>query len=79
MKAGTAQKLTLNMITTSVMVKLGRVKGNKMVDMQLSNDKLVDRGTKMVMAETGLSYDEAKALLEKHGSVRKAVERSATA
>lgn len=74
MKAGTAQKLTLNMITTSVMVKLGRVKGNKMVDMQLSNDKLVDRGTKMVMAETGLSYDEAKALLEKHGSVRKAVE-----
>lgn len=76
MKAGTAQKLTLNMITTSVMVKLGKVKGNKMVDMQLSNDKLVDRGTKMVMAETGLSYDEAKAQLEKHGSVRKAVEAS---
>lgn len=74
MKAGTAQKLTLNMITTSVMVKLGRVKGNKMVDMQLSNDKLVDRGTKMVMAETGLDYDAANALLQKHGSVRKAVE-----
>lgn len=76
MKAGTAQKLTLNMITTSVMVKLGRVKGNKMVDMQLSNDKLVDRGTKMVMAETGLNYVDAKAQLEKHGSVRKAVEAS---
>ncbi|MEZ4722453.1 MAG: N-acetylmuramic acid 6-phosphate etherase [Flavobacteriales bacterium] len=76
MKAGTAQKLTLNMITTSVMVKLGRVKGNKMVDMQLSNDKLVDRGTKMVMAETGLSYEEANALLLKEGSVRKAVEKN---
>jgi len=76
MKAGTAQKLTLNMITTSVMVKLGRVKGNKMVDMQLSNDKLVDRGTKMVMTETGLSYEKANALLISKGSVRKAVEVS---
>jgi N-acetylmuramic acid 6-phosphate etherase len=76
MKAGTAQKLTLNMITTSVMVKLGKVKGNKMVDMQLSNDKLVDRGTKMVMAETGLDYEDAKAQLEMHGSVRKAVDAS---
>ena len=76
MKAGTAQKLTLNMITTSVMVKLGRVKGNKMVDMQLSNDKLVDRGTKMVMTETGLSYEKANALLISEGSVRKAVEAS---
>jgi len=76
MKAGTAQKLTLNMITTSVMVKLGRVKGNKMVDMQLSNDKLVDRGTKMVMTETGLSYEKANALLISEGSVRKAVEVS---
>ena len=76
MKAGTAQKLTLNMITTSVMVKLGRVKGNKMVDMQLSNDKLVDRGTKMVMTETGLSYEKANALLILEGSVRKAVEAS---
>lgn len=74
MKAGTAQKLTLNMITTSAMVKLGRVKGNRMVDMQLSNDKLVDRGTKMVMAETGLAYEQANALLLEHGSVRKAVE-----
>lgn len=76
MKAGTAQKLTLNMITTSVMVKLGKVKGNRMVDMQLSNDKLVDRGTKMVMAETGLSYEAANRLLLEHGSVRKAVEAS---
>ncbi len=74
MKAGTAQKLTLNMITTSVMVKLGRVKGNKMVDMQLSNDKLVDRGTNMVMAETGLDYATANALLLSEGSVRKAVD-----
>ncbi len=76
MKAGTAQKLALNMITTSVMVKLGRVKGNKMVDMQLSNDKLVDRGTKMVMTETGLSYEKANALLISEGSVRKAIEVS---
>jgi len=74
MKAGTAQKLALNMITTSVMVKLGRVKGNRMVDMQLSNEKLVDRGTKMVMAETGLAYEAAVALLKQEGSVRKAVE-----
>ena len=76
MKAGTAQKLTLNMITTSVMVKLGRVKGNRMVDMQLSNDKLVDRGTKMVMAETGLAYEKAKEALLKFGSVREAVKGS---
>jgi len=74
MKAGTAQKLVLNMLSTCVMIQLGRVKGNKMVDMQLSNDKLVDRGTKMVMAETGLDKETAAALLEKHGSVRKAVE-----
>lgn len=74
MKAGTAQKLTLNMISTSIMIKLGHVKGNRMVDMQLSNDKLVDRGTKMVMQETGTDYETAKALLLKHGSVRKAVE-----
>ena len=73
MKAGTAQKLVLNMITTSVMVKLGKVVGNKMVDMQLSNNKLVDRGTKMVQQETGLSYDEALKLLESEGSVRKAI------
>lgn len=73
MKAGTAQKLVLNMISTTVMVKLGRVKGNKMVDMQLNNNKLVDRGTRMVMAETGLPAKEAEALLKKHGSVRAAV------
>lgn len=75
MKSGTAQKLVLNMISTSVMIKLGRVKGNKMVDMALSNHKLVDRGTRMVMKNTGLEdYEAAKALLLKHGSVRKATE-----
>lgn len=74
MKAGTAQKLVLNMITTVSMVQLGKVKGNKMVDMMLTNEKLVDRGTKMVMQDTGLSYSEAETLLLKHGSVRKAVE-----
>ncbi|MDP3557629.1 MAG: N-acetylmuramic acid 6-phosphate etherase [Bacteroidota bacterium] len=75
MKSGTAQKLVLNMISTSVMIKLGRVKGNKMVDMQLSNNKLIDRGTKMLMKNTGLEdYEEAKNLLLKHGSVRKATE-----
>lgn len=75
MKSGTAQKLALNMISTSVMIKLGRVKGNKMVDMQLSNNKLVDRGTKMLMKNTGLEdYEKAKELLLKHGSVRKATE-----
>ena len=74
MKAGTAQKLILNMISTSVMIRLGRVKGNKMVDMQLSNQKLVDRGTRMVMEATGLGAEKARALLDAHGSVRKAVE-----
>jgi N-acetylmuramic acid 6-phosphate etherase len=74
MKSGTAQKLVLNMISTSVMIKLGRVKGNKMVDMQLSNNKLVDRGTRMIMREVKLPYDEANKLLLKHGSVRKAVD-----
>jgi N-acetylmuramic acid 6-phosphate etherase len=74
MKAGTAQKLVLNMLSTSVMIQLGRVKGNKMVDMQLSNNKLVNRGTHMVMEETGLNEDAAAALLKKHGSVRSAVE-----
>ena len=73
MKSGTAQKLVLNMISTSVMIQLGKVKGNKMVDMQLSNDKLVDRGTKMVESQTGLSYEESKTLLLKEGSVRMAV------
>lgn len=74
MKSGTAQKLVLNMISTSVMVKLGKVKGNKMVDMQLSNDKLVDRGTRMVMKNLGIEYAEANELLLKYGSVRKASE-----
>lgn len=74
MKAGTAQKLVLNMISTSTMIQLGKVKGNKMVDMQLSNDKLVDRGVKMIMGEINVSYDEASELLQKYGSVRKAVE-----
>lgn len=75
MKAGTAQKLVLNMLSTAVMIQLGRVKGNKMVDMQLTNNKLVDRGTRMVMKETGLSEEAAAELLNKHGSVRKAVEQ----
>lgn len=75
MKAGTAQKLILNMITTATMVRLGKVKGNKMVDMQLSNNKLVDRGVRMVMSELkNVDYDTAKDLMLKHGSVRKAVE-----
>ena len=73
MKSGTAQKLVLNMISTSVMIKLGRVRDNRMVDMQLSNSKLLDRGTKMVMGETKLSYSVANELLLKHGSVREAV------
>lgn len=74
MKAGTAQKLILNMISTSVMIQLGRVKGNRMVDMQLSNNKLIQRGTRMVMSNTGLSEEKSKKLLLKHGSVRKACE-----
>lgn len=73
MKSGTAQKMILNMITTSVMIKMGRVKGNKMVNMQLSNKKLVDRGTRMIIEELGLPYDEAQKLLIEHGSVKKAV------
>lgn len=74
MKAGTAQKLILNMISTTVMIQLGRVQGNKMVDMQLTNHKLVDRGTRMIMEKSNLNYDEAKALLLAKGSVRKALE-----
>ena len=74
MKAGTAQKLVLNMLSTAVMIKLGRVEDNKMVNMQLSNEKLVDRGTKMVMESTGLEYEQSKALLLKEGSVKKAVD-----
>ena len=74
MKSGTAQKMILNMITPSVMIQLGRVKGNKMVNMQLSNQKLVDRGTRMIVEELGLDYGKAKALLLMHGSVKKAVD-----
>jgi N-acetylmuramic acid 6-phosphate etherase len=74
MKAGTAQKLVLNMISTSVMIRLGRVKDNKMVDMQLTNAKLVDRGAKMLMNALGVSYDEARRELLKYGSVRKAID-----
>lgn len=74
MKAGTAQKMVLNMISTAVMIQLGRVKGNKMVDMQLSNHKLVDRGIRMIMEEIPVSYEFANELLQQHGSVRKAVE-----
>lgn len=74
MKAGTAQKLALNMLSTTVMIRLGRVKGNKMVDMQLTNHKLVDRGTRMIMNETGLDEATAAGLLQQYGSVRKAVD-----
>ena len=74
MKAGTAQKLVLNMVSTSVMIQLGRVKGNKMVDMQLSNHKLVNRGVKMLMDELNIGNEEAAALLQQHGNVRKAMQ-----
>jgi N-acetylmuramic acid 6-phosphate etherase len=74
MKAGTAQKLVLNMLSTAVMIQLGKVKGNRMVDMQLTNNKLVDRGTRMVMNETGLDEQTAAKLLKQEGSVRKAVD-----
>ncbi len=73
MKSGTAQKLVLNMISTAVMIKLGRVEGNRMVDMQLSNNKLVDRGTKMVMEGLRIGYEQANELLKKYGSVRSAM------
>ncbi len=74
MKAGTAQKMILNIISTTLMIQLGRVKGNKMVDMQLSNSKLVERGTKMIMEQLPISYEEANQLLIKFGSVRNAVD-----
>ena len=74
MKSGTGQKMILNMISTSVMIRLGRVKGNKMVNMQLSNQKLVDRGTRMIVEELGLSYERAKSMLLLHGSVKKAID-----
>jgi len=75
MKAGTAQKLVLNMISTSVMIKLGRVKDNKMVDMQLTNNKLVNRGERMIMEELKIPAAKAKALLKKHGSVRNVIKK----
>lgn len=79
MKAGTATKLILNMISTAVMIRLGHVHGSKMVDMQLSNAKLVDRGTRMIMEATGItSYQKARRLLLKYGSVREAVENCNT-
>ncbi|MEO8590876.1 MAG: N-acetylmuramic acid 6-phosphate etherase [Flavobacteriales bacterium] len=78
MKSGTAQKLVLNMISTSVMIKLGRVKGNRMVDMQLSNNKLIDRGTRMVMDGLKVEYAAANQLLRQYGSVRRAIEAGHT-
>jgi len=75
MKAGTAQKLVLNMISTAAMIKLGRVKGNKMVDMQLTNNKLIARGTRMIMDELSISQEKAEALLKELGSVRKVLDR----
>ena len=74
LKSGTAQKMGLNMITTSTMIKLGRVKGNRMVNMQLTNQKLVDRGTRMIMEELRLDYEQSKNLLLLHGSVREAID-----
>ncbi len=74
MKAGTAQKLVLNMLTTSTMIKLNKIKGNKMVDMQLSNNKLVDRGIKMLIKELSISFEEAQSLIKKHKNVRTAIQ-----
>ena len=74
MKSGTAQKLALNMISTSVMIRLGKVKGNKMVDMQLTNEKLVNRALHMIIDELNIPAEEAQSLLDEHGSVRAAIE-----
>ncbi|GAB6394817.1 MAG: N-acetylmuramic acid 6-phosphate etherase [Bacteroidales bacterium] len=74
MKSGTAQKMVLNMLTTAVMIRLGRVKGNRMVNMQLTNKKLIDRGTRMLAAELHLDYEQAKRLLLLHGSVKNAAD-----
>jgi N-acetylmuramic acid 6-phosphate etherase len=74
MKSGTAQKMVLNMLSTSVMIKLGKVKGNKMVDMQLTNNKLFARGVKMIMTEIGINESEAISALQEYGSVRKSIE-----
>ena len=77
MKSGTSQKLALNMISTALMIKIGRVKGNKMVNMQLSNSKLVDRGARYVSEGLGIDYDKAEELLKKHGSVKAAIDAGA--
>lgn len=77
MKSGTSQKLALNMISTALMIKIGRVKGNKMVNMQLTNDKLVDRGTRYIAEGLGINYDKAEQLLKKYGSVKKALDAGA--
>ncbi len=74
LKSGTAQKMILNMITTTIMIKLGRIEGNKMINMQLTNNKLVDRGSKIIMEATKLSYEQSKKLLLKFGSVKKAID-----
>ena len=74
MKAGTAQKLILNMISSAVMIRLGKIKGNKMVDMQLANNKLVKRGEKIIKSELDVTNSKAKALLKKTKNVRKAIE-----
>lgn len=74
MKSGTAQKMILNMITTATMIKLGRVKGNRMVNMQLTNKKLIDRGARMIIEELDLPYNQAKNILLLHGGVKEAVE-----
>lgn len=74
MKSGTAQKMILNMISTTIMIELGRVQGNKMVNMQLSNQKLIDRGTRIIIEELHLDYEKAEALLLLHGSVKSAIE-----
>ena len=76
MKAGTAQKMVLNMISTSVMIRLGRIKGNRMVDMSLSNAKLVNRGIRMVQELLGIEEDEAKELIDKHRNVRNVLNAS---
>lgn len=76
MKSGTSQKLVLNMISTALMIRIGRVKGNKMVNMQLSNAKLVDRGVRYVVEGLGVTYEEAERLLKKYGSVRETLEAS---
>lgn len=78
MKSGTSQKLVLNMISTALMIRIGRVQGNKMVHMQLNNTKLVDRGVRFLVDELKLGYEEAEAMLKTHGSVKKALEAKKT-